>query len=146
MPRSTVQSVLSPEHIAAAVRSVAAADRRILALYLFGSYARGEASPASDVDLGVLFVTPQPLTEVVDLESRLEGALGRRVDLVDAGRASAFLALDVVKGERLYCADEERCDEFDLYVLRRAADLAPFERARRRMLLAVADRPSRPGS
>jgi len=55
--------------------------------------------------------------------------------LIDAGKASAFLALEAISGERLYCADSTRCDEFDLYVLRRAGDLAPFEKERRRILL-----------
>jgi hypothetical protein len=65
----------------------------------------------------------------------LERQLDQPVDLVDAGRASAFLALDVIRGERVFCVDEDRCDELELYVMRRAGDLAPFERERRRLLL-----------
>jgi hypothetical protein len=41
----------------------------------------------------------------------------------------------VISGERLYCADVDACDELDLYVLRSAGDLEPFERERRRILL-----------
>ncbi len=33
-------------------------------------------------------------------------------------------------GERLYCQDKHRADEFELYVLRRAGDVAPLERER----------------
>lgn len=127
--------MLTNADIARAVRPLAAADPRILALYLFGSRTRGDARDDSDVDLAVLFAEPQKLSAVIELEARFESAIGHSVDLVDVGRASAFLALDVVRGERLYCADGHRCDEFDLYVLRRAGDLAPFERERRRMLL-----------
>ena len=58
-----------------------------------------------------------------------------RPDLVDVGACNAFLALAVISGERLYCADLDAGDEFDLYVLRRAGDLEPFERERRRILL-----------
>ena len=113
----------------------AASDARIVALYLFGSRARGEATERSDVDVGILFRQEVALREVVLLEDALEQRLGLHVDVVDAGRASAFLALDVIRGERVFCSDPARCDEFELYVMRRAGDLAPFERERRRLLL-----------
>lgn len=126
---------LSQDCIRDLVAGVASTDPRILAVYLFGSRAKGEAHPGSDIDLAVLFDAPQDLRELIRLESRFEEALGTRVDLVDAGKASAFLALDAIRGERLYGSDSRRCDEFDLYVLRRAGDLAPFEKERRRILL-----------
>lgn len=124
------------EPIAAAVRGVAATDPRIVAVYLFGSQADGTATPESDVDLGVLFGEATGIADRVRLEARFSEALGKDVDLVDVGHCKPFLALAVIKGERLYCTDEIGCDEFDLYVLRRAGDLEPFERERRRMLLS----------
>ena len=126
---------LSPLGITRELHEVAADDPRILALYLFGSRSRGEEAEQSDVDLGVLFRQRQTLEDVLLLEDLIERRLGVPVDLVDAARANAFLALDIIRGERVYCADEGRCDEFDLYVMRRAGDLAPFERERRRLLL-----------
>jgi predicted nucleotidyltransferase len=117
------------------LRAFAEGDPRILALYLFGSRGRHEETEQSDVDVGVLFRSEQSLREVLLLEDALERRLGLLVDLVDAGRASAFLALDVIRGERVFCADPDRCDEFELYVMRRAGDLAPFERERRQILL-----------
>jgi predicted nucleotidyltransferase len=125
----------SLDEIRTAVADTVKDDRRVLAVYLFGSRARGEAVEGSDVDLGVLFAERTRLDTVLDLEGRIEDALGVSVDLVDLGKANAFLALDAIRGERIYCTDSTRCDEFDLYVLRRAGDLAPFERERRRMLL-----------
>jgi uncharacterized protein len=113
----------------------AASDPRIVALYLFGSRARQEATEASDVDVGVLFREETSLRDVLLLEDDLERRLGLPVDLIDAARASAFLALDIIRGELIFCADPDRCDEFELYVMRRAGDLAPFERERRRLLL-----------
>jgi len=108
---------------------------RILAAYLFGSRGRREETEQSDVDVGVLFRQEESLREVLLLEDALERRLGLPVDLIDAGKASAFLALDIIRGERVFCADPDRCDEFELYVMRRAGDLAPFERERRRLLL-----------
>jgi len=125
----------SIEDIARDVRPVAEAHAEVIGLYLFGSWATGDARPDSDVDLGVLFETRQDLGQVVRLETELERALGRKVDLVDMGRAKPFLALAIVEGERIYERDGYRCDTFDLYVLRRAGDLAYFERERRRLVL-----------
>jgi predicted nucleotidyltransferase len=117
------------------LRTLGAGDSRILALYLFGSRGRREETEQSDVDVGILWREEQPLRDVLLLEGDLEQRLGLKVDLVDAGRANAFLALDIIRGERVFCADLDRGDEFELYVMRRAGDLAPFERERRRRLL-----------
>jgi predicted nucleotidyltransferase len=117
------------------LRDLAPGDPRILAVYLFGSRARHEETEHSDVDVGILFRQQATLKEVLLLEDAIEGRLGLPVDVVDAGRANAFLALDIIRGERVFCADPDRCDEFELYVMRRAGDLAPFERERRRLLL-----------
>lgn len=136
------ETTIDPTLIAAA-REVAAAEPRIVGLYLFGSQATGEAHERSDVDLGVLFAEKVGLGEVIRLEARFEERLGRPVDLVDAASCDPYLALAIIRGERIHCTDSTRCDEFDLYVLRRAADLAPFERERRRMVL---DEPIRPGA
>jgi predicted nucleotidyltransferase len=121
--------------LVAAAREVAAGEPGIVGLYLFGSQATGETHERSDVDLGVLFAEKVRLDEVIRLEARFEERLERTVDLVDAGSCDAFLALRIIRGERIYCTDSTRCDEFDLYVMRRAGDLEPFERERRRMVL-----------
>lgn len=134
MPRPQAAE-LTQERIQRAVSEVARDDPRVLAVYLFGSRTKGEEHARSDVDLAVLFDQPQALPELVALEIRFEDALGTKVDLVDLGKARPFLALDVIRGERLYCRDSTHCDEFDLYVLRRAGDLLPLERERRRILL-----------
>ncbi len=51
-------------------------------LDLFGSLARGDAHPASDVDLLVEFNQPVGLFQFFRVQRRLEAILGRRVDLV----------------------------------------------------------------
>jgi len=117
------------------LRAFGAGDPRILALYLFGSRGRREETEQSDVDVGILWREERTLRDVVEFVDDLERRLGLKVDLVDAGRANAFLALDIIRGERVFCADPDRGDEFELYVMRRAGDLAPFERERRRRLL-----------
>ena len=118
-------------------------------LYIFGSRAaeirewaemkRPELPPGpSDVDVGV---KPAPgvdffLDEKVRFALALEDLLGvTRVDLVSLPEADPFLAANIIRGERLYARDEYLADEYDLYILRRAGDLAPFERERMALVL-----------
>ena len=132
------------ERLATALRPIAQAEPRLVGLYLFGSRAVGDAHAGSDFDLGALLTAPLDVWQLLGLQARLAEALGADVDLVDAAAASPFLALDVVCGERLYCADVDACDAFELYVLRRAGDLAPFERQRRNLLLGRGAQPVSP--
>jgi uncharacterized protein len=94
--------------------------------------------PESDVDIGVRprYGVPFGVNERVDFTLALEELLDvRRVDLVVLPEAGAFLALAAVSGELLYCEDPTEQAEYELYVLRRAGDLLPFERERRRLIL-----------
>ena len=50
--------------------------------YLFGSAARGEDQPGSDVDILVKFKELKGLFEHIQAKFDLEDALGRKVDLV----------------------------------------------------------------
>ena len=51
-------------------------------LSLFGSVARDEAGPDSDVDILIEFDRPLDLFDLGRIQVRLEEILGRRVDLV----------------------------------------------------------------
>jgi len=116
---------------------VAAAHAEVRAVYPFGSQVKGDALPDSDLDVGVLFEGPQLLGHTLALETELQPAAGRGFDLVDARRAAAFLALEIVRGERIFCREPVETDLFELYVLRRAGDLLPFERQRQALLRVV---------
>jgi uncharacterized protein len=121
----------------------------LAAVYAFGSMGRqalerastGEgfsSAPESDLDIGIL---PKPgrkisARERVELAAALEDLFNvRRVDLVVLNEAPPFLALEVVRGELLLATDEDLEAEFELYVLRRAGDLAPLERERRAIVM-----------
>lgn len=70
-----------------AIRRLAASQPELAALGvrsldLFGSVARGEAGPTSDVDLLVAFDKPIGLFHFFRVQRRLEEILGCRVDLV----------------------------------------------------------------
>jgi len=53
----------------------------IVSLFLFGSMARDEASPNSDVDLMVEFKYPIGLFQFIELQQKLEALLECKVDL-----------------------------------------------------------------
>ncbi len=122
---------------------------QLVAVYAFGSRAEDVASclegevreaayPSSDVDIGVLPFRERPLSArdrvrlMLDLEDLFDVP---RVDLVILPEAPPFLALDVVRGPLLCTMDPVAEAEYQLYVLRRAGDLAPFERQRLQMIL-----------
>jgi predicted nucleotidyltransferase len=60
-------------------------------LRVFGSYARGEATKESDVDLIVDFSTPKSLIGLVRIEREMSAALGVRVDLLTEGAISPYI-------------------------------------------------------
>ena len=113
-------------------------------LYAFGSRAREVLSwlenpdlelPAgpSDVDIGAksLPSVDFDFRAKVGLAIAIEDLLQvNRVDLVSLADADPFLAANIIRGERLFARDSYTADNFDLYILRRAGDLAPFERER----------------
>ena len=68
----------------AAARPALADRYPIRSLAVFGSFARGEAGPESDVDVLVEFSEPVGW-EVADLAEELDALLGRHVDLVSRG-------------------------------------------------------------
>ena len=54
----------------------------VLRSALFGSFARGEAGPESDVDILVEFPEGKTLFDLIELEENLKSALGRKVEVV----------------------------------------------------------------
>lgn len=60
-------------------------------LGVFGSFARGEATPQSDVDLLVRFSERKSLLDLVRIERELSEALDRRVDLLTEASVSPYL-------------------------------------------------------
>ena len=58
---------------------------------IFGSLARGDAGPDSDVDLLLRFRTRKSLLALVRLERELSEALGIKVDLLTEAAISPYL-------------------------------------------------------
>jgi predicted nucleotidyltransferase len=58
---------------------------------VFGSFARGDATPDSDLDLLVTYRSGTTLFDVFSLQDELEQTLGRKVDLISDRRISKRL-------------------------------------------------------
>ena len=122
---------------------------KLAAIYAFGSRAaeiavrvRGELSncrhSGSDLDIGVQLAERHKLSarEKVKLTIDLEDFFQeQRVDLVVMSEIEPFLALEIIRGELIYCDDFDAQAELELFVLRRAGDLAYYEKQRRRQIL-----------
>lgn len=114
----------------------------IKALYVFGS--RGKelfeaiqddslslSASQSDLDIGVLTHSPFSIDDKVNMTFDLETLFGNaKVDLFVLQEVDPFLAANIIRGERVYAEDPYLADEYELFVLRRAGDLAELERQR----------------
>lgn len=98
---------------------VLADDPSVIAVYAFGSRARGEARADSDYDLAVRLQRSYSLQEELRLRSRVVEELGTdAVDLVVLNRARPELRYEILShGRRLYARDDAEADGYE----RRAA-------------------------
>ena len=101
-----------------------------LVAYLFGSHARGEARPGSDVDVAVLFAEPRPVglaSLPVEIEDELTRLLGRPVDVVALNEAPADLVHRVLRDGVLVCErDRSARVRFEVRLRNEYFDLAPI--------------------
>jgi len=116
-------------------------------IYAFGSRAREAldlvegrierfSSTPSDLDIGVKPQKPLAVEEKVKIGILFEDLFDvPRVDLISLPEAPVFLALEIVTGEILYMQDSTYEAEYQLYIMRQAADLFPYEQMKERMIL-----------
>lgn len=108
----------------------------VIAVYRFGSSARGDARPDSDCDVAVLARPGLAPFARFELQERLAAAIGRDVDLVDLSSASPVLAVQAVfHGVLLFESDAATRGAFEDYVL---SSYARLNEERRGILERVA--------
>lgn len=64
---------------------------------IFGSYARGDVNPESDLDILVEFSERKSLLEIVGIEQELSEVLGIKVDLLTEKSISPYLIEGIKK-------------------------------------------------
>ena len=118
-------------------------------IYAFGSRAKEAlevvegrierlSSAPSDLDMGVKPERPLTVQEKVEIAIFFEDLFDLpRVDVVVLPEAPVSLAAEIVLGEILYARDSTFEAEYQLYIMRMAADLLPYERAKQKMILGA---------
>ena len=119
------------EHIRKSVPS-------LIALYRFGSQAKGTARQESDVDLAVLARDPILSVHRFELAQELATQLHRDVDLVDLRTASTVMRMQVLStGACLDSQDEQARREFEMYAY---SDYARLNEERREIVKGITER------
>jgi predicted nucleotidyltransferase len=119
------------------------AHRPVLLAYLYGSLARGQATPLSDVDIALVTEQPLPPLTRLDLELDVEvklSALGiSQVDVRVINQAPPVVRGRVVtEGRLLYCRDEKRRVDFESQARTQYFDLQPLLREQRQTYFRAA--------
>ncbi len=110
----------------------------LIALYQFGSQAKGTARPASDIDLAILSREPMPNLRRFELAQELATQLHCDVDLVDLRTASAVMKVQVLStGACLDSQDESARREFEMYAY---SDYARLNEERREIVKGITKR------
>jgi predicted nucleotidyltransferase len=124
------------EKAIATIKSLLAQNPYVKVAYLFGSCARGDAGPLSDIDIAVLLdgrVSP------FDFRLRLSATLAQELgtenfDLVTLNDSPLLLKYEVVRGGRVIKDDKKKRVTFETRVLSEYLDTACLRRTQRAYL------------
>ncbi|MAE70425.1 MAG: hypothetical protein CME06_08165 [Gemmatimonadetes bacterium] len=97
-------------------------------IVLFGSFATGRATDASDVDIGLLGCNLDEIDRL-DLAEDLSNTLGRTIDLVALDQASPILGMQVLRQGRVLAGRESRA--WKTFQMRTPTAYADLKRVRR---------------
>jgi len=96
------------QEFSSAVRVIRQFLPSVLAIYVYGSMARGDDHPASDIDLGVLLPHSERIPNLLLLCGTLCEDLRREVNVVDLRRVGNILRKEVLTdGIVLYAKDPD---------------------------------------
>lgn len=115
--------------VSAAGKALSAALPDAWAIYVYGSFARGDSGPGSDLDLAVLLPRGQKIPDRLSLMATVAAQVGCDVDIVNLREAGLDLIHELLRdGQTLHirCPDEvlgweaERMSEYAEFNPRRA--------------------------
>lgn len=128
---------MAAEALVDALRSLLARHaNRIACAYLYGSTARDESRPSSDLDVAVLFRETPPATLEglgLDIAGEIERALGKRADIVVLNRAAPDLVHRILRdGVLVHESDRRMRVAFETRKRAEYFDVLPYLREYRR--------------
>ncbi len=110
----------------------------LIAIYQFGSQARGNADRASDIDLAILARGPISAEQLFQVAQDLAVQLHRDVDLLDLRTASTVMRAQVIStGQCIHSTDEPARAELEMYA---HSDYARLNEERRDILRDIKER------
>jgi len=123
--------MMSKHGIAEKIQAALMDSADVVAVYLFGSVARGLSHALSDVDVAVLLggdlTEAEMFARVLEIGVRLDGALRPAVDVVALNSAPLALCFQVLKyGELVVDNDPTQRCEFVMRALARYYDAKPY--------------------
>ncbi len=85
------------------------------AIYVYGSFARGEQWPESDIDLAVLLPPAQEIPNLLDLMSKICQQTGRDTDVVNIRKIGNVLRHEILAdGRSLYMSQPDLVLEWEV--------------------------------
>lgn len=95
----------------------------LLAIYLFGSHAKGHADHNSDIDIAVLVDSKIDKLTLWELSAKMAQKLGSNVDLVDLRTSSTVMQAQIIlQGQCLWQKDGQG-DWYACFILREKLEL-----------------------
>jgi uncharacterized protein len=100
--------------LSAARDALLAAFPNVWAIYVYGSFARGDEVSSSDIDLAMLLPPDEQIGDILAVLSDVSTHVHREVDLVDLRRASDVLRREVLAdGRQIYVARPDEVLEWE---------------------------------
>jgi uncharacterized protein len=91
-----------------------AAFPNVWSIYVYGSFARGDDSPQSDIDLALLLPPEEKIDDLLSIISEVSTRAHREVDLVDLRKVNDVLRREVLaEGQTLYVSQPDRVLEWE---------------------------------
>ena len=112
------------------IKKYFARKKGVVAVYLYGSFAKNQATKDSDIDLGVIFrqktIKPFSSPQMI-MGDEISNLIKRKVEIQDLKLCRLDFAHRVIsEGELVYASNEEERIDFEEKVLREYFDLKPF--------------------
>ena len=107
--------------------------KKVEAIILFGSYAKGTEKPISDIDIAVIIKNPD-----IDTEAKVASSSSDKIQITLFNRLPLYIQFDVFKyGKILFIKNEKILFDMKRHVLREYLDTEYLYRRMGRKILGV---------
>jgi len=120
------------EYVINSIKEYLLQDNDIIAIVLFGSYARKTENVNSDIDIAIKIKREISKKEKFNLQLKLEELVNKDIDLLNLDELDDGVKYEVlINGETLYAKDEF---QFELYKLRMYKEYLELNESRAKIL------------